>query len=382
MCDIRSTAWKINTPSWYREGIVLNPNSDEVLKMMSHFFTLGFSNEVKISAETYYAEQAMSLHLDHCDESPPNFKDEEAWSQNGENFATIFEVEMEQDAFSEMDKRITCGVEKAKQFASGVGYPMIPFSGVKGPFGGKRMGWRWAQLPIFHPEKVKWDRYKYKRASTYYTWPEFEITPSLGKGDGIVLLADTQSGFLIPFLGFPMGDDEWFGLKKSKDCIEHPFSYIAYCDIEGKMKYVDGHPRRVKRGAVWLWPGAYANQTNTPGEVNAKLIRVNKEQYDAMPAYPRFGADLKTGKEGVEVSRLAVLLMRDMKKGEEVLVDYGWTEEDQMYRKCGYLYWYNQHRDEDGVYHPNTYLEQPESRSSNSSATETPLSITSIITLR
>ena len=61
-------------------------------------------------------------------------------------------------------------------------------------------------------------------------------------------------GFLIPYLGFPMSEDAWQGPWTMK---KDPYEYVAYCNLDGPMKYVDGHPFLFNleiRTVFWLRP--------------------------------------------------------------------------------------------------------------------------------
>lgn len=301
---------------------------------------------------------------------PASTEESDASGEDTVDFAIVFDEHyFDEETGSPLvrDGRITRPIETSRRTKT-IGLPMLPFCGEKCSVVYERKGWRWAGLPEYHSKPIPWKRYEYKESSSWYSWTEFEIKSSPGRGDGLFMLETTEGGFLIPYLGFPMSDGTWKGLKRSQKSIpKDPYGYVAYCDLDGPMKYVDGHPRRTKRGAVWIWPGPYVNQANTPAEVNAMIIRVTEEQYHSMPAYPKFG------KEGISRSRLAIRLLRDLQKGEEVLVDYGWSCEDQNLRKCGFGYWYAQHRSEAEVcaFGEN---QEPQTHSSNN---DTPYTTTS-----
>jgi len=271
------------------------------------------------------------------------------------NFLDAFEYEgVGTPTFSRIprpDHRVTY-TERTKRNETS-GNPTLPECGAKvcDEAGGIKDSWRWAGLPTLHKEKRD---FKPWGESKWYSWEEFRIAPSEGRGEGVFMQAETERGFLIPYLGQPLDIKGYRALKRSEQSIvyENTYDYVVYCDKSGSMEYVDGHPRRVRRGGVYLWPGGYVNQANRPGEVNAKIVRVTRKQFDAMPQYPRFGK-----KQLIEYSRIAILLMRRLLKDEEVLVDYGWKKADQYTRECGFLYWWREHKDEVGVTHPDLFVE-------------------------
>lgn len=85
--------------------------------------------------------------------------------------------------------------------------------------------------------------------------------------------------------------------------------------------HIDGHYRHCDDDNIW--PGTKCNEESGSQAFNAILIVV--EDSTGIPEYDHIDNKYP----------LFVVLLRDLKKGEEILLDYGWLK--RTYRNKGYL---------------------------------------------
>jgi hypothetical protein len=109
----------------------------------------------------------------------------------------------------------------------------------------------------------------------------------------------------------PISNPNYRANRKGKDIVTYQLN-------------IDGHPRYID--STWpeyVWPATKCNEDSADTLFNARLIFVEKRT--KIPTYPNI--DRK--------NTLFVVLLRDLKPDEEILLDYGWTR--RTYHSLGYI---------------------------------------------
>jgi hypothetical protein len=138
-------------------------------------------------------------------------------------------------------------------------------------------------------------------------------------------------------MGYTLGEGAripYFGLWVHKDTLNFEQEEYVVGPNKGGM-CVNGDPALLgnhkHQADSPLWAGALVNQANQPAERNCIIRSVPKRAW-----YAQRASYLKQCKHAV---RCAIETTRVVQAGEELLVNYSWSVEYQMERRCGYDYY-------------------------------------------
>jgi hypothetical protein len=104
---------------------------------------------------------------------------------------------------------------------------------------------------------------------------------------------------------------------------------------DGKKTYIDANPQLLKDRGVdpHLWIGAYAKQANTPEERNAQLSILSAPEQTFRPR--------RSNSLNPKVP-VGFKIIKRVRPGQEVFVNYGYSVEVQYEKKQGYTYYHRE----------------------------------------
>jgi len=156
-----------------------------------------------------------------------------------------------------------------------------------------------------------------KREENEYVWFGLEIRFINDLiGNGLYATKSLPKGLKIPYGGVRIDLETFAKMKKNP---RRETTGISYC-VDMETYHVDGNPLHLvnQQKPKYSWPGIYANYIDNEDDENAEIIIDTRNVIQ----YPNC------------TENLFLELTRDIKKGEQILIDYKYSSACQ--RHAGY----------------------------------------------
>lgn len=170
------------------------------------------------------------------------------------------------------------------------------------------------------------------KISNSYTWDGIKVDYVPNKNKGVLATLDLNPGFLFPYGGLCITDKKTI-ISRLKHSGRQTNDYSAYF-VDSKydknnncIAWLDGHDRLYTASGndrpKYAWIGSFVNEPSYNETLNAKLVCIPSTK--KVPKYPHMD----------EQMTVFVEVIAPIVKGQEILVDYGWSK--TIYKKFNYL---------------------------------------------
>lgn len=176
------------------------------------------------------------------------------------------------------------------------------------------------------PETCFISKPKFDTKLNSYQWDGISVFTSVTKGKGIKATQPLPKGFLIPYGGVHVTNQNEVN-KLCRSNQKNDFSsYLIvskYDENENPIAYLDAHPRHYPPNVGnHSWIGSLVNEPSVGEMPNSKLVWCDEDQIKP-PKYPFMSSKMN----------VFVELTKDINQGVEIVTDYGYSKKICMQLK-------------------------------------------------